>query len=232
MLRQIKLVVFDLDYLVFDCRPVKAQALRQSLIALADVIPHHVRLPDAADIETAFLEHGCGWLKSIGAELDEKHLPDFERVYQIHEQRLIESGAGKTYAGIEALLDFCRREGVSAALGAEATRDYLMTVCDRQEFDRIFETILCTEEFGSGGAGEMLADILARQEVNPSEAVVLGTRPAFFDACHSLDLMTIGCAWGIQEQSILDASDFPAQAVEHVVTVLHRIDEIAAQHAG
>ena len=47
MLNHLKLLVWDLDYLVFDCSALKVRALRQSLIALADLIPHSVRLPDA-----------------------------------------------------------------------------------------------------------------------------------------------------------------------------------------
>ena len=51
MLNHLKLLVWDLDYLVFDCSELKVTALRQSLIALADSIPHSVRLPDAIDAE-------------------------------------------------------------------------------------------------------------------------------------------------------------------------------------
>lgn len=229
MLQQIRLLVFDLDYLIFDCSVLKTQALQQSLISIADSIPHHVRLPDAADIEAAFREHGHRWLHFLELELATEALTELEQAYRVQEGRLIEAGIGRSYPGVPEVLHMCHQEGISAALGAEAAREYLMTVSDRHELDRYFDISLCTAEYGGGGTEEMLSDILNRAEINPSEALVLGTRPAFFEASHGLDLLTLGCAWGLQHKDALKASDFQSGCVEEILPVIRRADEIAAR---
>ena len=232
MLRQIRLLVFDLDYIIFDCSLLKLQALRQSLISLSDGIPPHVRLPDAIDIESAFREHGRLWIRSLDLEMGEESLADLERVYDVHEHRLIEAGVGRIYGGISEVLLACRSQGIASALGAEASREYLMAVSDHHDLDRYFEISLCTEEYGRGGAGEMLSDALDRAEVNPSETLVFGARPALFDAGRALDLFTVGCGWGLQQKDALDTADFQSPTVDRILQVIRRIDEIAAQYAG
>ncbi len=232
MLRQIRLLVFDLDYLIFDCSLRQLQALRQSLISFSDGMPQHVHLPDAIEIESAFRDHGRLWIRSLDLEMGEESLADLEREYQVHERRLIEAGIGREYAGISEVLLACRREGMVLTLGAEASRDYLMAVSDRHDLDRSFEILLCTEEYGRGGAGEMLSDALNQAEVNPSETLVFGTRRPFFDASRALDLFTIGCDWGLQQKDALETADFQSPTVDHILQVIRRIDEIGAQYAG
>ncbi len=232
MLRQIRLLIFDLDYLVFDCSLLKAQALRQSLIAFADDIPQHVRLPDGDDIESAFREHGRHWVRSLDLGIADDHMEDLERVYQMQESRLLEAGVGRTYPGVTDTLRACRNAGISSGLGAEASREYLMAVSDRLELDRFFDISLCTGEYGLGSAREMLADMLDQAEVNPSEVLVLGTRPYLFEASHSLDLLTLGCGWGLREKDALEAADFQVASVTQVIPIIRRADAIAADYTG
>jgi phosphoglycolate phosphatase-like HAD superfamily hydrolase len=232
LLRQIQLIVFDLDYLLFDCSAVKSRALRQSLMAYADSIPQDIRLPDAVDIEEAFQEHGHRWIRFLDLGLGDELLAGLERGYPDEEQKLLSAGAGRIYAGLEDLLSALRSGGITTALGADATRDYLLAVSDRHDLDRHFDLALCTEEFGQGGSGEMLGDILNHVEVNPSEALVLGTRPSLFEVSHGLDLLTIGCGWGVQEPAVMEAADFQAPAVADLLAIIRRADSIAAQYAG
>ncbi len=232
MFRQIRLLVFDLDYLVFDCGLLKAHALRESLIAFADAIPQGARLPDGADIETAFRDYGHRWARHLDLGLDEDVALDVERAYQIRERHLIERGVGRIYPGVEQALTTCREAGISCALGAEASRDYLMAVSDHHDLDQYFDLSLCTEEYGLGSAQEMLGDLLNQAEVNPSEVLVLGTRPAMFEAGHSLDLLTLGCGWGIHLKDSLETADFHVSSVAQIIPVARRADEIAAEYAG
>jgi phosphoglycolate phosphatase-like HAD superfamily hydrolase len=232
LLRQIRLLVFDLDYLLFDCSAVKARALQQSLIAFADNIPQDIRLPDAVDIEEAFREHGHRWIRFLDLGLGNELLSDLERGYQVQEDRLLDAGVGEIYAGLSGLLSTFRTGGIATALGAEASRDYLLAVSDRHDLDHYFDIALCTEEFGQGGSAEMLADILSHIEVNPSEVLVLGTRPSLFEASHDLDLLTISCGWGVHQPEALVAADFHAPTVADLLSIIRRADLIAAQYAG
>ncbi len=232
MFRQIRLLVFDLDFLVFDCSLLKTRALRQGLIAFADDIPQHVRLPDAIDIEAAFRDHGRRWARFLDLGIAEDRMDDLERVCQLQEDRLLEAGAGRVFPGVTELLAACRTAGIASSLGAEASREYLMTVSDRFELDQLFDISLCTEEYGRGSAREMLADMLDRAEVNPSEVLVLGTRPALFEESHSLDLLTLGCGWGLQQKDALESADFQAVSLAQVLPAIRRADEIAAEYAG
>jgi len=226
----IRLLVLDLDYLVFDCAPVKIQALRQSLIAFADNIPQNVRLPGTIDAEDGYREHGFRWTQFLEIGLDEERLSELQRVYHIQEERLLESGVGRVFPGLGPFLEVCRERGAALALGAEASREYLLAVSDRHGLDDLFGLALCTEEFGVGSADEMLGEIMHHHEVNPSETVVLATRPAMFQSAHRLDVVTIGCGWGIHKHDALAEADFRALTISGLEAALHEADDLSARY--
>lgn len=229
-MRHIRLLVFDLDYLVFDCTLLKVRALRQSLISFAETIPQSVRLPDETDAEEGFQTHGFRWTQFLEIGLDEEQRQHLQHAYGIHESRLIESGVGHLYQGICELIATCRSNKIAVALGAEATRDYLMAVSDRHRLDSIFEVILCTEEFGVGGMGEMLEEIMLAAEVNPSETLVLGTRPYSFHAAHNLDVLSIGCGWGIRRHDGLGEADLQSLTLAQLYPAVRKADYLASQY--
>ncbi len=230
MLRHIRLLVSDLDYIVFDCSLLKVRALRQSLISFAETIPHDVRLPDATDAEEGFRLHGFRWTRFLEIGMDEEQLGHLQHAYGIHEERLIQAGVGQIYAGVADLVAQFRRDGASVALGAEASRDYLMTVSDKHGLESLFDMSLCTEEFGSGSADEMLEEIMHYAEVNPSETLVLGTRPSFFDAAHNLDILTIGCGWGVRQHGGLEGSDLRAMTQADLYPAIRKADAFWGQY--
>jgi phosphoglycolate phosphatase-like HAD superfamily hydrolase len=232
LLRHIKLLVFDLDYLIFDCSQLKVRALRQSLISFAETIPQSARLPDSMDAEEGFRLHGFRWTQFLEIGLAEERLAELQQAYRIHEDRLIEAGVGQMYTGMAEFLIDCRRNDVALALGAEASRDYLLSVSDRHEMYSWFATALCTEEYGVGSAREMFEDIMIHAEVNPSETLVLGTRPAFFEAAHNLDLLTVGCGWGLHQQDGLREADLQALTLGRLAPVIREADALAAQYLG
>ncbi len=230
MLRQIRLLVFDLDYLVFDCSLLKVRALRQSLISFADAIPQSVRLPDPVDVEGGFRSHGFRWTQFLEIGLDEEQLADLQRAYGIHQGRLIEAGVGQPFPGVSDFAARCRREGMTLALGADASRDYMLAVSDRHRLDDLFQISLCIEEFGVGSADEMLDEIMHYAEVNPSETLVLGTRPSFFQSAHNLDILSIGCGWGIRQHDGLEEADLQTLALSQLYPTVQKADELAAQY--
>lgn len=229
MLRQIRLLVFDLDYLVFDCAELKMRALRESLISFADAIPHDVRLPDAIRAEEGFRNYGFRWMKSLQIGLDEEHMAQLEISYRRHEQRLVAAGIGRIYSGLPELLRLCGQNGASAAIGAEAGRDYLLDVSDRHGLDSLFELAYCTEEFGVGSADEMVEEIMLRAEVNPSETLALGTRADYFRAAHNIDVLTIGCGWGVHGRESLTEADLQASTIAQVYPAIEKADAIVSQ---
>jgi phosphoglycolate phosphatase-like HAD superfamily hydrolase len=232
VLQHIRLLILDLDYVVFDCTLLKVQALRQSLIALADTIPPSVRLPDGTDAEEGFREHGFRWLRHLEIGLDEEGLKHLQQAYGSHESRLIESGIGRIHRGIEAFLVHCRQLNAAVALGADASRDYLIRVTERHQLDNLFQIALCTEEFGVGSTGEMLDEIMRQAEVNPSETLVLGTRPHCFQAAHGLDVLTIGCGWGIRQQEALAEADLQSLTLAQLYPALQKADSLASHYSN
>jgi len=232
MFRHIRLLLFDLDYLIFDCSALKIRALRQSLISFAEAIPQDIRLPDAMDAEEGYRDYGFRWTQFLEIGLGEERLSELQHAYRIHEDRLLEAGVGEIYPGIYELLEKCRESGLALALGAEASRDYLLEVSDRHRLDRMFRIALCTEEFGVGSTDEMLEEIMHHHEVNPSETVVLGTRPAFFQSAHNLDLVTVGCGWGLHRHDRLIEADFKALTIASLQTALQEADRLAARYSA
>ena len=230
MLRHIRLLVLDLDYLLFDCSLLKLRALRQSMISFADAIPQSVRLPDAVDVEEGFRIHGCRWMQFLDIGLNEEQLVELRQAYGVHEDRLIEAGVGQLYPGLADFIARCKQRGIAFALGAEASRDYLLAVSDQHRLNDLFEISLCTEEFGLGSTDEMLDEIMHYAEVNPSETLVLGTLPIFFQSAHNLDVLSIGCGWGIRQHQGLQDADFQALTLAQLYPLIQKADELAAQN--
>ena len=223
--QRIRLLVFDLDYLVFDCSLIKTQALRQGLISLAEAIPHNAPLPDKLDVQEAFLDQGVSWIDRLELGLDQDAMSNLRQACSIHENRLIESGAGTLYADLENFLLNCQTMGITAALGAEATREYLLAVADKHQLDNLFQISLCTEEFGAGNTEEMLEEIMQIAEVHPSETIVLGTRARAFEAAHAADMKAIGCGWGLRNRGGLKEADLQVAAISQLSAVLKQIDD-------
>lgn len=232
MLRHIRLLILDLDYLVFDCTFLKMQALRESLISLADAIPHELRMPDPEDVEEGFRDYGFRWIAGVAQGGNVSGLDDLENAYRLHEIRLMESGVGSVYSGMNEFIRNCAGQGVLASLGADASRDYLLAVADRHQLDAIFHGTFCTEEFGAGGTDEMFAEILDHAEVHPSEAVALSVRPAVFQAAHALDMLAIGCGWGIRDHRGLAEADLLAPAISHLYAAIKQADDLASERSA
>ncbi len=227
MLRRIRLLVFDLDYLIFDCSALKMKALRESLLPFADLIPQDVRLPDEADAEEGYLKHGCRWTKFLEIGLGDEDLAELVNRYRDEEARLASAGVGGMHPGILESLKQFREWHLELALGAEATREYLLAVSDRHGLDRLFQMAFCTEEFGMGGADEMLEEIMCRAEVNPSETLAFGTCPDFFLAARNLDIMTIGCGWGIRDPQGLAGADLQSMTSLSLHAAIAEADMLA-----
>jgi phosphoglycolate phosphatase-like HAD superfamily hydrolase len=232
VLRQLRLLILDLDHLIFDCSNVKAKALRESLISFADEIPHDVRLPDAGDVEEGYQETGRNWVEVLQIGLDEDHLANLQSACRIHEQRLVTAGVGAIFPGLIEFLASCRANGATLAIGAEADRDYLLAVSDTYGLDGIFEIAFCAEDFGKGGTDEMLEEILERAEVNPSEALALGTRQDYFRAAQGLDILTLGCGWGVSKHESLRHADLRALSLPQAYSAVEKADTLALRRLG
>ncbi len=229
VLKQVRLLVFDLDYPLFDCSTLKVRALRDSLIPFADAIPHDLRLPDVVDAEEGFRDHGFRWAQFLEIGLDEAGREQLQRACLDREAQLAAAGIGRMYPGIDEFLAVCREQGASTAIGAEAGREYLLAVSDRHGLDNLFDVACCTEEVGAGSADEMIEEIMHRVEVNPSETLALGTRPDFFQAARNNDVVTIGCGWGLRGTAALAEADLQAPRVDGAWAAIAEADAVAAR---
>ncbi len=227
MLQHIQLIILDLDYVVFDCAKLKLQSLRQSLISLADIIPPDVRLPDEVDVGEAFQQHGLQWLDNLELGFDEENLDALRQSYVLNESRLVAAGVGSVFPGLRSFIQEYREKGIAVALGAEATRDYLVAVSERHQLEEMFQISLCTEEYGSGGSEEMLEEIIHFTEVNPSEALVLGARPRLFEAAHNLEMLAIECGWGVRQPS--GDADIQAPIIAQLNSAIVKADQLASE---
>jgi phosphoglycolate phosphatase-like HAD superfamily hydrolase len=228
-LRHIRLLILDLDYLLFDSRALKLKALRQSLVAFADTIPQSACLPDETDLEEAYLQHGLRWLEFLDLGLEEDALTSLQEAYRVYEARLLQAETGGVYPGIPQLLNTFRQSGLTLALGADSPRDYLLEVSDRHGLSDLFAVALCAEEFGKGSVDEMLQEALILGEVNRSEAVALGTRSEYFQAARDLDIASIGCGWGIRHQESLRDAAQRAGTPAELPGILNLLDERAVR---
>jgi len=226
VLQHIRLLVLDLDYLVFDCANLKANALKQCIAASDGEISLNAPLPDSVSVQEGFRDHGFRWTRHLEIGLNEEELRTLERTYGIHEIRMIHSGVGGIFSGIEEFIVKCRQANLAVALGADARRDYMLAIVDRHELDSLFQFALCTEEFGSGDTAEMLEEIMHQAEVNPSETLVLGTRPHLFGSANSVDAGTIGCGWGIDNHDSLADADMQSFTLDQLFPAIQKADAL------
>jgi phosphoglycolate phosphatase-like HAD superfamily hydrolase len=229
VLRHIRLLILDLDYLVFDCAQLKTQAIGQSLISLADLVPHHGALPGIEDAEAGYREHGSSWVKHLEIGLDQQGIDDLDHAFELHERRLVGSGAGGVYPGVKDFLLNCVEADVSLALGAYAKRDYMLEVLERHQLDYLFQIAMCADEFGMGDADEMMLEIMRQLEVNPSETLMMGTRPHAFQAAKSVNVLTIGCGWGILQHGALAEADLRSRTVSELDSAIRKADSLVFQ---
>ncbi len=228
MLEKIRLLIFDLDYVIFDCAALKTRVLRHCLLQFADQIPTDARLPDSVDIEDSYLEAGHEWLSSMHLGLDEAGQLELVRNYLLEESRYLEAGGGLLFHGIRDFIAGCRKSGLILGLGADSGRDYLMSVSDRLVLDQIFDLSLCTAEYGGGSFEEMFEDLMQQAEVLPSETLILGTRSLYFDAARILNISSIGCGWGLQQKRDFSAAVFESPTLAHLVPLIRQADAIAS----
>jgi len=232
MFSHIRLLIFDLDFLVLDAVLLKQKALRQSLLSFADSISPHVRLPVAMDVEAGYLEHGHRWIHSLDVGLNDGELEELDNVYRTRELRLLKSGGGGIFRGLAEAIAKYRTGGLLTALGADATREYLMNVSDSHNMEALFGIALCTAEFGRHGADEMIDEIMCMAEVYPSETLALGTRPAFFRAARSQDVLTVGCGWGLQRHEGLAEADMQSPGLAEMNDAILRADQYHTRHGA
>ena len=231
MLQHIRLLILDLDYLVFECSHLKAHALKQCMAVLDETYPLNAPLPDNVNVEEGFRDYGFRWIRHLETGLDEKGLERLEQTYGIHETQMVNSGAGRVYSGVREFAVQCRQSNLAVALGADARRDYMLAVIDRYELDSFFQFALCTEEFGTGDAAEMLEEIMRQAEVNPSETLALGTRPHFFQSAKSVDIRTVGCGWGIGNHESLADADMQSLDLKQLFPAIQKADALAFQRS-
>ena len=231
MLTHIRLLILDLDYLVFDCALLKAQALRQSLVAVPDDAVAGLQAPEGVNAEEGFRNHGFSWVRNLEIGLSEEGSSQLHQAYLILEKRLIDSGMGQIHSGIEEFILNCRQSNLAVALGADATREYMFAVIDRYQLDALFQFAQCVEEFGTGSTVEMLGEVMHQAEVHPSETLALGTRPHFFQAAHHLDMLTVGCGWGLSTHEGLAHSDFQSLTLKQLFPVIEKADAAALRHS-
>ncbi len=232
MLQHIRLLILDLDYLVFDCSYLKAHALKQCAVALDDTISLDVGLLNRVNAEEEFRDHGFRWIRHLEVGLNDESQNQLEQTYGILETRMINSGVGRIYSGIEEFIVQCRQSNLAVSLGADAQRDYMLAVIDQYELDSLFQFALCAEEFGAGNIAEMLEEIMHQAEVNPSETLTFGTRPHYFRSAKSVDIRTIGCGWGIGNHDHLAGADMQSLTLAELFPAINRADALGFQHSS
>jgi adenosylhomocysteine nucleosidase len=161
--------------------------------------------------------------------LQDRDLAALEEAYRGQERLLLDTGEGALFPGVERVLAAYRRDGLLLALGAEATRDYLMQVSDQHNMDGTFAFALCTDEFGGGGADEMIDEIMCLAQVHASETLALGTRPAFFRAARGQDVVTLGCGWGLIRHEALAQADLQCLTPDEMNGTILSVDRRLAR---
>jgi phosphoglycolate phosphatase-like HAD superfamily hydrolase len=222
--RHVRLLVLDLEHVVFDAIPLKLGAVRRAILPVADDIPHSVCLPDGADLEEAYASRGWRWFEAVQLGLPKERLLALEPIVRAEARFLASGEAGRIYPGVMETLGVCRQAGLLLALGADCDRDFMLAVSDRHGFDGVFNFMACAEDYGIGGFSELLEDVAERLEVHASECVYLGTRGVCIEEALALGVATLGCRWGLHCSAVIDCANGQAERPDQLPGLLQEID--------
>ena len=199
-MRQTRAVLLDLDGTLIDSRPGIAASCRAALRALGHT-------PDDAFDITPFIGPPLeDVMRAVLRTFGDDRLDDAVTAYRQHYG---ESGfLGSTlYPGVAGALDDLRQAGVRLTIATSKREVFARRILEHLELAHVFAGI-----YGSvpGGARdhkpELLAHIVAGEDLQPSHAVMVGDRRHDIAGAHAVGMRGVGVLWGYGSRDELAAA--------------------------
>ena len=212
-------LVFDLDSLLEDPRSLRVYSLAEALIQLAGEENFILDLPDDTSLEllSASIEAN---LDVLARELDRQGLARLLELVQEHKIEAVQEGRLRLQAEIIEAMEELKELGYFLAILSPDDRDYLLAVIDYFELDRYIDISVCSSDVGRQRAELQLLEILEREELLRSEAVLISNRGAELEMARSLGITAVGCLWGGGDEDELQSADHLVKSPADLVKLL------------
>jgi phosphoglycolate phosphatase len=110
--------------------------------------------------------------------------------------------------------------GYLLAIQSSDDRDYLLAVIDYFELDRYIDISICSGDIGRREPELKLLEILEKEELLRSEAILISNRGIELDMARRLGVTAIGCLWGEGDESELQPADQLVESPAELVALL------------
>ena len=206
---KIRGVIFDLDGTVANTLPLVIAAFREAIEPLSK------RSLTDAEIIATFGPSEEGTIRALVPDHFEAGLADYQRHYES-----LHDGWPEPFAGMAALLAELKTRGVHLAMvtGKGATSAWVSL--RRYGLDTAFEYVETGDPNGPRKAA-CIQRILAKWQMDPSEAVYVGDAPSDVTASREAGVAIIGAGWA-------ETTDRALLAAEHPDVILNSIGELKA----
>jgi phosphoglycolate phosphatase len=217
--RNYRVLVFDLDCLIEDPRSLRIYSLAEALIQLADEENLKLDIPDGPSLELLSSSIEAN-LDVIAPGLDKQGLI---RLLELVQQRKVEAilkGRTRLQPEIQEAIEELKEMGYLLAIQSPDDRDYLLAIIDYFELDRYIDISICSGDVGRQAAELQLLEILEKEELLRSEAILISNRGAELDAARQMGIVAIGCLWGGGSVEEMQSADHMVESPADLVMLL------------
>jgi phosphoglycolate phosphatase len=164
-MKNLKLVIFDLDGTLVDAYPAITASFNHTMRTLG----YPLQKP-------AVIRRAVGWgdANLLKPFVKAKDLPAALAVYRKHHSRSLVSGS-RVFPGVYKVLSFLKKKGLALAVASNRPTRFSLILIRRLALDRFLDGVLCADTLKRGKPHpEILQKIMRRFSVSPAETVFVG----------------------------------------------------------
>lgn len=218
-MKNIELIIFDLDGTLFKPDQVIVKAVYQAIESTSNQFGLDIKYPSREKIYASLGQLDYRFVDELDLNLNPEQADYLKSSIAEIEGKLVEQGIGRLYDGALETLKSLKDLGYQLAIASNLGREYLLALLDHFDLDQFIDFSVCIDDVGRAEKRDILEEIINNQEVLSSEVVFVADRESDFLAAKELDIKTIGCTWGFGRDEELRLADYRVSSFDALVKV-------------
>jgi phosphoglycolate phosphatase-like HAD superfamily hydrolase len=193
-MRGVQLLMFDLDCLLADPRPLRIHALASALLQLTAEGDRRLDIPDNTSLEllSSRIE---AHMDLLAPNLDKQGMIRLLELVQDYKTKAVQEGRVELQADILEAMEELREMGYLLAIQSPDDRNYMLAVIDYFELDRYIDISVCESDVGREYGELRFLEIIEKEELLTSEVAFISHRGSELEVAHRMGMTTIGVLW-------------------------------------
>lgn len=189
-------LIWDLDGTLVDSMPAIAGALKSTAQHYDQPIWSEEKIQQMIGPELGLI------LKDMLAVTTAEQIDEAKAVYRsFYQQTMTQS---PVFSGLEEVLEHFKQAGVTLYVATAKYQAYAQTILEANGIAPLFAGIYGSEENGNlGNKTELLAHLLAEEDINPAQCVMIGDTQYDIVAGQNHNMTTVAVSWGYGKESEL-----------------------------